>query len=104
MDHKAFIEANRQRFLDELLDWLRIPSISSDPNSKEAMTKAAEYLRNRLTEQGVDRVEIYPTAGHPIVYAEKITDPSKPTVSYTDIMMFSLQILLICGIRRHLSL
>lgn len=80
MDHKAFIEANRQRFLDELLDWLRIPSISSDPNSKEAMTKAAEYLRDRLTEQGVDRVEIYPTAGHPIVYAEKITDPSKPTV------------------------
>jgi len=80
MDHKAFIDANRERFLDELVQWLRIPSVSSDPNSKEAMAQAAEYLKNRLIEQGVDKVEIYPTAGHPIVYAEKITDPSKPTV------------------------
>ncbi len=80
MDHKAFIDANRERFLDELMQWLRIPSVSSDPNSKDAMAQAAEYLKNRLIEQGVDRVEIYPTEGHPIVYAEKITDPSKPTV------------------------
>ena len=75
MDHKAFIDANRERFLDELVQWLRIPSVSSDPNSKEAMAQAAEYLKNRLIEQGVDKVEIYPTAGHPIVYAEKITAP-----------------------------
>ncbi|MBK9396230.1 MAG: dipeptidase [Saprospiraceae bacterium] len=80
MDHKAFIDANRERFLDELVQWLRIPSVSSDPNSKEAMAQAAEYLKNRFIEQGVDKVEIYPTEGHPIVYAEKITDPSKPTV------------------------
>ena len=80
MDHKAFIDANRERFLDELMQWLRIPSVSSDPNSKEAMAQAAEYLKNRFIEQGVDKVEIYPTEGHPIVYAEKITDPSKPTV------------------------
>jgi acetylornithine deacetylase/succinyl-diaminopimelate desuccinylase-like protein len=47
MDHKAFIDANRERFLDELVQWLRIPSVSSDPNSKEAMAQAAEYLKNQ---------------------------------------------------------
>ena len=80
MDHKAFIDANRERFFVYFMQWLRIPSVSSDPNSKEAMAQAAEYLKNRFIEQGVDKVEIYPTEGHPIVYAEKITDPSKPTV------------------------
>lgn len=80
MSTLEYIEANRERFLDELVQWLRIPSISSDPNSKENMVKAAEYLKQRFVEQGVDKAEIYPTAGHPIVYAEKISDPYKPTV------------------------
>ena len=80
MSTHAYMEANRERFLDELVQWLRIPSVSSDPNSKEYMMKAAEYLKQRFIEQGVDKAEIFPTAGHPIVYAEKITDPSKPTV------------------------
>ena len=75
MSTLEYIEANRERFLDELVQWLRIPSISSDPNSKENMVKAAEYLKQRFVEQGVDKAEIYPTAGHPIVYAEKISDP-----------------------------
>lgn len=79
-DYKGYVEANRERFLGELIDWLRIPSISSDPNSTKAMADAAEYLKHRFEEQGVDRVEIYPTDGHPIVYAEKIIDPSLPTV------------------------
>lgn len=80
MNYKDYIEANKDRFLDELVQWLKIPSVSSDPGSKDNMLKAAEYLKGRLIEQGVDRVEIYPTDGHPIVYAEKLTDPSKPTV------------------------
>jgi len=80
MSNQSYIQENRDRFLDELMQWLRIPSISSDPGSKEQMVRAAEYLKQRFLEQGVDKADIYPTAGHPIVYAEKITDPSKPTV------------------------
>ncbi|MBX7180337.1 MAG: dipeptidase, partial [Saprospiraceae bacterium] len=78
--NNEYIAANRDRFLNELVEWLKIPSISSDSRAKEDMGRAAEYLKARLVEQGVDRAEIYPTAGHPIVYAEKITDPAKPTV------------------------
>ena len=80
MSNNEYIAANRDRFLNELVEWLKIPSISSDSRAKEDMGRAAEYLKARLVEQGVDRAEIYPTAGHPIVYAEKITDPAKPTV------------------------
>lgn len=80
MSNNEYIVANRDRFLNELVEWLKIPSISSDSRAKEDMGRAAEYLKARLVEQGVDRAEIYPTAGHPIVYAEKIIDPAKPTV------------------------
>ena len=80
MNYKEYIEANKDRFLDELVQWLKIPSISSNPDSKAAMAEAAEYLKNRLIEHGMDKVKIFPTDGHPIVYGEKITDPSKPTV------------------------
>lgn len=80
MSNNEYIAANRDRFLNELVEWLKIPSISSDSRAKEDMGRAAEYLKARLVEQGVDRAEIYPTAGHPIVYAEKIIDPAKPTV------------------------
>ncbi len=80
MSNNAYIEANRDRFINELVEWLKIPSISSDSRAKDDMMRAAEYLKARFVEQGVDRAEIYPTAGHPIVYAEKITDPAKPTV------------------------
>ncbi len=76
----AYLEKNKQRFLDELLDWLRIPSVSADPKFKNDVQRAAEYLRDRLKEAGLDNVEIMPTPGHPVVYAEKIIDPKLPTV------------------------
>ncbi len=71
---------NKDRFLEELLELLRIPSISARTENKADMTKCAEAVKARLLEAGADKVEIFPTAGHPVVYGEKITDPSKPTV------------------------
>ncbi len=77
---KDYQSANKDRFLEELLALLRIPSVSAKSEHKPDMLACAEAVKQRLMEAGVDKAEIYETAGHPIVYAEKITDPSKPTV------------------------
>ncbi len=76
----SYQEKHRDRFMDELLELLRIPSISAKSEHKEDMVRCAEAVRTRLLEAGADRVEIYATPGHPIVYAEKIIDPKLPTV------------------------
>lgn len=77
---KAYIEANRQRFLDELFELLRFPSVSADPAYAGDVQKAAEYVAQKLRDAGAEQVEICPTAGHPIVYGEKIIGSDKPTV------------------------
>lgn len=77
---KDYQEKNKDRFLEELLTLLRIPSVSAKKEHKPDMMLCAENIKTRLLEAGADRVEIYPTAGHPIVYGEKIIDASKPTV------------------------
>ncbi len=77
---KEFISKNKDRFLTELFEWLRIPSISADSRHKGDVRKAAEFLKEKFAAAGVDKVELCETKGHPIVYAEKITDPSLPTV------------------------
>ena len=77
---KEYQEKNKERFLNELLELLRIPSVSAKGEHKEDMIKCADAVKARLLEAGADKVEIYPTEGHPIVYAEKIIDPAKPTV------------------------
>lgn len=77
---KEYQAANKDRFLNELLDLLRIPSISAKSEHKADMQQCAEAIKARLLEAGADKVEIYPTDGHPLVYGEKIIDPSKPTV------------------------
>jgi acetylornithine deacetylase/succinyl-diaminopimelate desuccinylase-like protein len=77
---KEYQEKNKNRFLDELLDLLRIPSVSAKAENKSDMVNCASSVEKRLLEAGADKVVIYPTAGHPIVYAEKIIDPAKPTV------------------------
>ena len=71
---------NKDRFLNELLDLLRIPSVSARTEHKDDMVTCAEAVKARLLEAGADKVEIYPTEGHPLVYGEKIVDPTKPTV------------------------
>ena len=77
---KTYIEQHKDRFLEELMDLLRVPSISADPNYKGDVLKTAEIVKTRLLEAGVDHAEICETQGYPIVYAEKIVDPSLPTV------------------------
>jgi acetylornithine deacetylase/succinyl-diaminopimelate desuccinylase-like protein len=77
---QTYIQANRQRFLNELLDFLRIPSISADTKFKEDVLRAATWLSGELKRVGMDGVEIIPTKGHPIVYAEKIVSEKVPTI------------------------
>ncbi|MCE6990719.1 dipeptidase [Dyadobacter sp. CY323] len=77
---KKYIETNRDRFLNELLDLLRIPSVSADSKFKDDMRKAAEFVKNSILDAGADKAEIYETAGHPVVYGEKMVDPALPTV------------------------
>src|SRR5699024_10457682 len=77
---EKYQEENKNRFLEELLDLLRIPSISADSNYKEDIKSCAERVKQRLQEAGAENVEICPTQGHPVVYGEKIIDESLPTV------------------------
>jgi len=77
---KDYQEKNKDRFLNELLDLLRIPSVSAKTENKADMLTCAEAVKQRLLEAGADKVEIYPTLGHPIIFGEKIIDPAKPTV------------------------
>jgi acetylornithine deacetylase/succinyl-diaminopimelate desuccinylase-like protein len=77
---QSYIAANKQRFLDELMDLLRVPSISADPAYTSDVRKTAEEVAKNLTAAGADNVEICETEGHPIVYADKIFDASLPTV------------------------
>lgn len=75
-----YIQANKSRFLEELLELLRIPSVSADPAYKADVYRAAEAVAAHLRQAGADAVELFPTGGHPIVYGEKMVDPSAPTV------------------------
>jgi acetylornithine deacetylase/succinyl-diaminopimelate desuccinylase-like protein len=77
---KDYITSNKDRFVSELFDWLRIPSVSADSKYKNDVRKAAEFLREKLKAAGADNVEICETKGHPIVYGEKLINPSLPTV------------------------
>lgn len=77
---KQYVQDNRQRFLDELFELLRIPSISARPEHKKDMAAAAEFIKQKLLEAGADRAEVMPTDGHDVIYAEKIIDPQAPTV------------------------
>jgi len=77
---KEYQQKNKDRFLEELLDLLRIPSVSADSEHKDDMLTCAQAMQQKLKEAGADKAEVYPTEGHPVVYAEKIIDPAKPTV------------------------
>lgn len=77
---QAYIQENKENFLNELLDLLRVPSISADPAYADDVKKTAGILAENLKKCGAENVEICETAGHPIVYGEKIIDPNLPTV------------------------
>ncbi|MGI8581403.1 MAG: dipeptidase [Chitinophagaceae bacterium] len=77
---KDYQEKNKDRFLEELLELLRIPSISAKTEHKQDLIKCAEAVKKRLLDAGADKAELYLTDGNPVVVGEKIIDPSKPTV------------------------
>lgn len=77
---KDYLEQHKDRFLEELLAMLRIPSISARGEHKEDMKTCAIAVKDSLIAAGADKAVIYETAGHPIVYGEKIIDPSLPTI------------------------
>ncbi|MCK9449340.1 MAG: dipeptidase [Bacteroidales bacterium] len=77
---KAYIESNKDRFLEELFGLIRIPSISSLSDHKADMVRAAEYWRDSILKAGADKAEVMPTDGNPVVYGEKIINPALPTV------------------------
>ena len=88
-DLKQYIENNKQRFLDELFELIRIPSISSLAEHKKDMYRAAEQWKKILLDAGVDKAEIFETDGNPVTYAEKNIDKSKKTVlvyAHMDVM------------------
>lgn len=77
---KDYQDKNKDRFLNELLELLRIPSVSSKSEHKSDMLKCAESVKQFLIDAGADNVAVMNTGGHPAVYGEKIIDASKPTV------------------------
>ena len=80
MEIKAYIEEHKDRFRDEWFSLLRIPSVSSQSEHKADMVKCAERWKELLLASGATRAEVMPTAGNPVVYAERIVSPSAPTV------------------------
>src|ERR1017187_4314887 len=77
---KKLLDESKDQFLDELMELLRIPSVSADPKYKGDVARAAEYVKKKLMDAGADKVEVFPTKGHPIVYGEKIIDEKLPTI------------------------
>lgn len=77
----SYLKQNQSRFLDDLKDFVSIPSISTDPNAKADMLRAAEWAADQLRRLGCQNVQILPTAGHPVVYGEILAaGASKPTI------------------------
>ena len=75
-----YIDTHRERFLQELFSLLRLPSISADPTYSREVMNTANAVAEFLTKAGATGVKIHPTAGHPIVYGEKIISSTAPTV------------------------
>src|SRR4051812_30536587 len=80
-DVVSYVEARRDEFLADLVDWLRIPSVSADPARADDVRRSAEWLATALRRTGFPTVEIWPTAGAPAVFAEwPAADPAAPSV------------------------
>ena len=77
---QAFVDAHRDQWLEEVNEFLRIPSVSTDPDRADQVDAAAEWLADRLREAGCDEVEKWQTAGHPVVYGAWRKAPGAPTL------------------------
>jgi len=80
MSWREYLEENRERFLEELVGFLRIPSISSLPEHAEDVRRAGEWVAARMRAAGIPEVELLETGGHPVVYGECLQSPGKPTI------------------------
>ncbi|MDE0079888.1 MAG: dipeptidase [Caldilineaceae bacterium] len=78
--YQDYLESNQERFVEELIGFLRIPSISALPERAEDVARAGHWVARRLTAAGVENVEVLPTEGHPVVYGDWLHAPGKPTV------------------------
>src|SRR2546425_4064100 len=77
---ETYIQENERRFLEDLKGWLRIPSISTLPEHKDDIRRAAEYAADQLRRIGFEQVGLIPTQGHPLVYGEWLKAEGKPTL------------------------
>ncbi len=75
-----YIDSNKGKYIEELKEFLRIPSISTLPENNKDMQRAAQFVADKLKDAGLNRVEIFQTEGHPLVYGEWLGAPGKPTV------------------------
>jgi acetylornithine deacetylase/succinyl-diaminopimelate desuccinylase-like protein len=82
MNLSEFIDSKRDAHLNELLDFLRIPSVSTKTEHKPDVERAARWVAEKLRAAGIKTVEIVPTAMHPLVYGESLEAPGKPTVLF----------------------
>lgn len=78
----SFINSNKDQYVEELKDFLKIPSISTNPANKEDVARCAQYVSDQMNKAGLQNVQVFPTAGHPVVYGEWLGAPGKPTVLY----------------------
>ena len=79
-DYQSYLAAHQERYLKELLDFLRIPSISALPEHAQEVARAGHWVAQRLTAAGVENVEVLPTGGHPVAYGDWLHAPGKPTI------------------------
>ena len=77
---ETYLNENKDRFLEELKDFLRIPSVSADPSHDDDMKHCAKWVRDHLLSLGMETAEIHETDGHPLIYAAHCKHPDKPTV------------------------
>ncbi|WP_314589492.1 dipeptidase [Paenibacillus terrigena] len=80
MSYETYFQTNREKHLSQLQEWLSIPSISALSAHKEDVNRAAEWLANHLKEIGLEHVEVHQTNGHPIITADHLHAPGKPTI------------------------
>ena len=78
--YQSYLDIHQPRFQDELLDFLRIPSVSALPAHKADVQRAGEWVAARLQAAGAENVQLMPTAGHPVVYGDWLHAPGKPTI------------------------
>src|SRR5947208_1610198 len=79
-EYVEYLRCNREAWLNELREFIRIPSVSSDPHRRADVLRCAEWLRAQLTRIGMARTHLIRTSGHPLVYSESRFSPSRPTI------------------------